>query len=355
MKQLKIILFVISCMTMSIADAQQLNQKVSTDNQKVSTDNQKIVLVIHGGAGTILKANMTDAQEQGYREALTRSLQSGYAELQKGASAVDAVAQAILVLEDSPLFNAGKGAVFTHDGKNEMDASIMDGTSGMAGAVAGVTILKNPITAAIAVMRKSEHVMMVGAGAERFAKQQGLTIVDPSYFYTDFRWEGLQKIRKEDTTKTALDHGGKSSAIPAALRDAKFGTVGCVALDHKGQLAAGTSTGGMTNKKFGRVGDSPIIGAGTYANAQVGVSCTGWGEFYIRQVAAYDVAALMAYKGYTVAEASAEVIRKIGVAGGDGGMIALDNQGQVAMPFNTEGMYRGTVNAAGEIKIEIYK
>ncbi len=249
---------------------------------------EKFVLAIHGGAGTILKKNMTASMEQAYRIVLEQALRMGYQKLQEGKSSLEAVESAIHVMEDSPLFNAGKGAVFTHDGHNELDASIMEGKSLAAGAGAGVTTIRNPISAAKAVMEKSEHVMMVGKGAEEFAKQVGLTIVDPSYFWTEARWEALQKVSKDDSTRTQLDHDQKqSSRLGIINKDAKFGTVGCVALDKAGNLAAGTSTGGMTNKKFGRVGDSPIIGAGTYANNNTcAVSCTGWGEYYIRTVAA---------------------------------------------------------------------
>lgn len=315
----------------------------------------KVILVIHGGAGTILKSKMTPEKEQAYTSALRASLQAGYDILKTGGSSEKAVEAAIHVMEDSPLFNAGKGAVFTHEGTNELDASIMKGKDGAAGAVAGVTTIKNPITAAIAVMEDSPHVMMVGQGAERFAKEQGIAQVDPSYFYTQERWDALQRILKEDSKAIELDHSDKQSITKPEWKDDKFGTVGCVALDSKGDISAGTSTGGMTNKKFGRVGDSPVVGAGTYANKQVGVSCTGWGEYFIRNVAAYDVAALMEYKSLSALEASKEVIRKIGDMGGDGGMIVLDRGGNVALPFNTAGMYRGYITESGEIKVEIYK
>ena len=318
---------------------------------------QKYVLVIHGGAGTILKKNMTPEKEAAYTKALTSALQAGYDVIKSGGKSLDAVEAAIHVLEDCPLFNAGKGAVFTHDGRNEMDASIMDGKTLSAGAVAGVTTIKNPISAAKAVMEKSQHVMMVGPGAERFAKEAGLTIVDTSYFWTKERWEGLQKAIKEDSVKAVLDHDGKpTSKLGTQNHDYKFGTVGCVALDKEGNLAAGTSTGGMTNKKYGRVGDSPIIGAGTYcSNETAGISATGWGEFYIRTVAAKTVSDLIEYKGLPVAQAAQLVIDKIGKLGGDGGLIALDRKGNVAMPFNTEGMYRGTVTKEGKIEVKIYK
>lgn len=316
---------------------------------------KKYVLVIHGGAGTILPGRMTPDQERDYRQALKESLLAGFKVLQDDGSSIDAVVAAINVMEDSPLFNAARGAVFTHDGRNEMDASIMNGADRAAGAVAGVTTVKNPINAARAVMEKSDHVMLSGKGAEEFAGLAGLEIVSPEYFKTESRWKALQRILKEDSTKTSLDHDEPSAPKAGKGNEDKFGTVGAVALDRSGNLAAGTSTGGMTNKKYGRIGDSPIIGAGTYANEQVGISSTGWGEFYIRSVAAYDVAALMEYKGLKLGEASRIVIEKIGKMGGDGGMIALDAQGRVAMPFNTAGMYRGTITEDGEIDIQFYR
>lgn len=316
----------------------------------------KYVLVMHGGAGTILKKNMTPEKEVAYRETMTKALQTGYDALKSGKSSLDAVEVAIHVLEDSPLFNAGKGAVFTHEGKNELDAAIMDGKSLKAGAIAGVTVIRNPISAARAVMEKSEHVMMAGKGAEDFAKQAGLTLVDPSYFYTEERWKGLQQALKQDSMKTVLDHDKKAQRLGTLNPDFKFGTVGAVALDKAGNLAAGTSTGGMTNKRFNRIGDAPIIGAGTYANnATAGISGTGWGEFYIRTVLAHDLSAMMEYQKLSVQEASKRVIAKMGKLGGDGGLIALDKNGQVAMEFNTAGMYRGTVTEDGKITVDIYK
>lgn len=318
---------------------------------------EKYVMVIHGGAGTILKKNMTPEKEAAYIAALTEALQAGYDKIKLGKTSLDAVEAAIHTMEDSPLFNAGKGAVFTHDGKNEMDAAIMDGKTLMAGSVAGVTTIRNPISAARAVMEKSEHVMMVGKGAEVFAKQAGLTIVDPSYFYTKERWDGLQKALTEDSVKAVLDHSEKKSMKLGTInKDYKFGTVGAVAFDQRGNLAAGTSTGGMTNKKYGRVGDAPIIGAGTYANnLTAGISCTGWGEFFIRTVVGHDISALMEYKNLSVAEAAQTVLDKMQKLGGDGGLIALDAKGNVTMPFNTAGMYRGTVTSEGKIKVQIYK
>lgn len=327
------------------------SQKESGKNTK--SQDKKYVLLIHGGAGTILKTQMTPEKELAYKAALTRALETGYTALKEGRSGLDAVELAIHILEDSPLFNAGKGAVFTHDGKNEMDAAIMDGKTMMAGAVAGVTVIKNPISAARAVMERSEHVMMIGPGAEQFAKQAGIEIVDPSYFYTKERWDGLQKAIKGDTVPT---RNPKKAKLGTINNDHKFGTVGCVALDHNGNLAAGTSTGGMTNKKYGRVGDAPIIGAGTYANDQtVAISCTGWGEYYIRNVVAHDISALMEYKGLTVAEATKAVLDKVAKMGGNGGLIALDKNGNMSMPFNTTGMYRGSVTADGKIEVLIYK
>jgi beta-aspartyl-peptidase (threonine type) len=320
------------------------------------TQEPKYVMVIHGGAGTLTRKNMSTEKEAAYRAALKLALQTGYDAIQSGKSSLDAVEATIHTLEDNPLFNAGKGAVFTHDGRNEMDAAIMDGKSMKAGSVAGVTVIRNPISAARAVMEKSEHVMMAGPGAEAFAKQAGLAIVDPSYFYTKERWDGLQRALKEDSVKAVLDHGSKKTLLGTLNRDNKFGTVGAVALDHAGNLAAGTSTGGMTNKKYGRIGDAPIIGAGTYANnATAGISCTGWGEFYIRNVVAYDISAMMEYKQMKLAEAAKAAIGKVGKMGGDGGLIALDAQGHVSMPFNTEGMYRGTVTEDGKIEVFIFK
>lgn len=341
-------------LTAAIIGACSQTQSSTTSSNESET---KYVMVIHGGAGTILKSTMTPEKEAAYTAALTKALETGYAAIKEGKSSLDAVEATIHILEDSPLFNAGKGAVFTNEGKNEMDAAIMDGSNLKAGSVAGVTIIRNPISAARAVMEKSEHVMMAGAGAEKFAKQAGLTIVDPAYFFTQDRWDGLQRAIKDDSTKSVLDHGNKKSYKSESQNvDNKFGTVGCVALDSKGNLAAGTSTGGMTNKKFGRIGDAPIIGSGTYANnATAAISCTGWGEFYIRSVVAHDISALMEYKGLSVAEASQIALDKMAKLGGNGGLIALDKNGKMAMPFNTAGMYRGTITADGKIEVLIYK
>jgi L-asparaginase / beta-aspartyl-peptidase len=310
---------------------------------------KKTMLVIHGGAGTITRQSMTPETEKQYREALEQALRTGHAILAKGGSSLDAVEATIRFMEDSPLFNAGKGAVFTHEGRNELDASIMDGKTKKAGSVAGITIIKNPITAARAVMEKSEHVMMVGKGAELFATKMGLEVVDPSYFWTERRWKALQKELQQEKPRAVLDFTGDD--------EKKFGTVGAVALDQAGNLAAATSTGGMTNKQFGRVGDSPIIGAGTYAdNESCAVSATGHGEFFIRWTVAYDIAALMKYRGMTVQQAGDEVIhKKLAPVKGEGGVIILDRHGNFATPFNSEGMYRGHIGTDGVAHVGIYK
>jgi beta-aspartyl-peptidase (threonine type) len=309
----------------------------------------KIMLVMHGGAGTITRASMTPEKEKAYREGLELALRTGQGVLVKGGASVDAVEAAIRVLEDNPLFNAGKGAVFTHDGKNELDASIMRGRDKAAGSVAGVTIIKNPITAARAVMEKSPHVMLSGRGAELFATKMGLEIVDPSYFWTEPRWKALQQELVKEQPHAALDH--------TVYEEKKFGTVGAVALDQRGDLAAGTSTGGTTNKQYGRIGDSPIIGAGTYAENQTcAVSATGHGEFFIRWTVASDIAALMRYKNLSVSDAANEVVmRKLKEVGGEGGVIALDAHGNFAMPFNSEGMYRGWIGSDGVPHVLIYR
>ncbi|MFI5252725.1 MAG: isoaspartyl peptidase/L-asparaginase family protein [Bacteroidota bacterium] len=309
--------------------------------------NHRTRIVIHGGAGTILKNNMTPEREKEYIDKITEVLLAGDSVLQHGGSSLDAVETTIRMMEDSPLFNAGKGAVFTHDGTNELDASIMDGDSLKAGAVASVKHIKNPISLARMVMEKSPHVMMVGDGAEKFATENGMQLVDQKYFYTKRRWDELQKtLNSKDTSKPYTD-----------TTERKHGTVGCVALDKDGNLAAGTSTGGMTNKMYGRVGDSPIIGAGTYANNKTcAVSSTGWGEYFIRSVVAYDISALMEYKGLSVSDAANTVIMdKLTKAGGTGGVIALDRNGNIAMPFNTAGMYRAYIDENGKPVVKIYK
>lgn len=321
---------------------------------------EKFVLVIHGGAGTILKSQMTAEREKAYNDALEQALRTGHDILQKGGTALDAVEASVRSMEDNPLFNAGKGAVFTNEGKNELDAAIMDGRTLTAGSVAGVTTIKNPITAARAVMEKSPHVMMTGAGAEKFAKQQGLEIVDPSYFYTEGRWKDLQRAKAEDSLKMRsgqTDTLKKTWLRQPENKDFKYGTVGAVALDRHGNLAAATSTGGMTNKKFGRVGDAPIIGSGTYANnSTVAISCTGWGEYFIRLVMAKSISDMMEFGNMPLKKAADEmVMKRLPALGGDGGLIAVDKDGNIAMPFCTAGMYRGYINHKGEKKIRIYK
>ena len=298
---------------------------------------------------------MTAELEKAYKAAMEEALIKGYEILRSGGSSLDAVEIAVKVLEDCPLYNAGRGAVFTADGRNELDASIMYGKDLSAGAIAEVTNIKNPVSAARAVMEKSEHILLVGRGAEAFAEMYGLEMVGQEYYFTKERWEALQRVREEDPTKTELDHGSGKATLKK-VKEEKFGTVGAVALDVSGHLAAATSTGGMTNKKWGRVGDSPLIGAGTYANEFCAVSCTGWGEYFIRLCVAKTVADLMEYKGYGLKKACGEVIlKKLPALGGDGGLVAVDKEGNVAMPFSTEGMYRGYVKTNGKVVVEIYK
>jgi beta-aspartyl-peptidase (threonine type) len=312
------------------------------------------VLVIHGGAGVMPREKMTPEREKQYRADLEKALRQGYQALQReGGTSLDAVEAAIKVLEDSPIFNAGKGAVFTHDGRNELDASIMDGKGMRAGSVAAVTCIKNPISAARAVMEKSEHVMLVGRGAELFATEQGLEIVDPSYFWTRERWMELERALQKEKAK-----GDRRGTQADLEKDRHYlGTVGAVALDRHGNLAAGTSTGGMTNKRYGRVGDSPIIGAGTYAeNGVCAVSGTGHGEVFIRHAVAHDIVALMKYKKLSVVDAAREVMEKLPKEdGGVGGVIALDDKGNFATPFNTEGMFRGHITRDGQVEVAIYR
>lgn len=306
----------------------------------------KIAIAIHGGAGTILRQDLTPEKEAAYLAALNHALDAGYSVLESGGTSLDAVEKAIISLENSPLFNAGKGSVFTEKGTHEMDASIMEGQHKMAGAVSLITGIKNPISLARLVMEKSEHVFMAGEGALEFAKMHQCPTESPEYFYDEFRYLQWQSVKGSDTFQ--LDH--------STLRDKKFGTVGAVAVDVHGNIAAGTSTGGMTNKKFGRVGDSPMIGAGTYANnATCGVSCTGSGEFFIRGVVAYDVSCLMEYKGLSLQEACDTVVKdRLLQIEGDGGLIAVDATGNLAFSFNTEGMYRGK-KTQEETFVGIYK
>jgi len=314
----------------------------------------KIAIAIHGGAGTIRRGDLTPELEAEYRAALEQALRAGYAVLEAGGTSLDAVVAAIMVMEDSPLFNAGKGAVFTNAGTNELDAAIMDGSNLAAGAVAGVKRVKNPITLARAVMEKSPHVMMIGEGAEAFAAEQGIEMVDPSYFFTERRWEQLQRAKAQEASTSAAPTGARP---PLGPDDLKFGTVGAVALDRAGNLAAGTSTGGMTNKRWGRVGDVPIIGAGTYAdNESCAVSATGHGEYFIRNVVAHDICSIVRYTGASLAEAADRVVmQKLVERGGEGGVIAIDRAGNVVMTFNSEGMYRGAIDTQGNMTIGIYR
>lgn len=341
--------------------------------QLQSPQNPKLGFMIHGGVGVISRGALTHEREKAYRAKLEEAVLAGYKALQNGKTGLDAVQAAINLMEDSPLFNAGKGAVFTADGKNELDAAVMDGKTLKAGAVAGLRHIKNPINLARAVMENSPHVMMVGEGAERFAKEQKIELVDEKYFFTQERWDALQKIIKQEREKQ-LQNPNPGKMIPnpqpklqsltiempqAVLENPynKFGTVGAVALDKFGNLAAGTSTGGMTYKKYGRVGDAPIIGAGTYANNETcAVSATGWGEYFIRIGVARDISALMEYRALPVQEAADLVIKqKLQKLGGDGGIIAIDKFGNMAVSFNTEGMYRAYINADGKPVVEIYK
>ncbi|WP_179349132.1 isoaspartyl peptidase/L-asparaginase family protein [Winogradskyella pacifica] len=303
-------------------------------------------IAIHGGAGTLVKGMMTPELEAQYKSALQSALNEGYKLLDDGKSAVEAVEEAVKLLENSHLFNAGKGSVFTATETHEMDASIMDGKTLNAGGVSLITGIKNPVSLARDVMEKSEHVFLAGDGAMQFAKELDYKLEDASYFYDEFRHKQWLDIK--DTDGFQLDHATK--------KDSKFGTVGAVACDQDGNIAAATSTGGMTNKKWGRVGDSPMIGAGNYANNKTcAISCTGSGEFFIRGVVAYDVACLMEHKGMSVKDASSEVIHKrILEIGGDGGLIAVDTNGNIAMPFNTEGMYRGQKSSDGVDDVSIY-
>ncbi len=311
----------------------------------ITATTSRTALVIHGGAGTMSRKELTPEREAEIRAAMNKALDAGNAVLKSGGTARDAVTAVVVVLEDDPHFNAGKGAVFNHEGVNEMDASIMDGATLEAGAVAGIHTVKNPILLARAVMEHSKHVMLIGDGAEAFGKTvPGIEFVDPKYFYTPERFKQLQDAKAEE------------SAGAIKPPSAHFGTVGAVALDAHGHLAAATSTGGMTNKKWGRVGDSPIIGAGTYAIADCAVSGTGWGEYFIRLNVASDICARVAYRGDSLAKAADDVVvKRVHDLGGDGGAIAMDSHGNIAMPFNTEGMYRGWINPDGTRGVAIYR
>jgi L-asparaginase / beta-aspartyl-peptidase len=334
MRQLNFVLFIGACFILSSCGNVKNSNENRNDQKTISR--QEWAIVIHGGAGVITREKMTPEMDKEYRAALAEAMNVGKKILSDGGSSLDAVEKTIRVMEDNPLFNAGKGAVFTHDGKNELDAAIMDGSNLAAGSVAGVTDIKNPISAARRVMSSSPHVMLSGAGASQFAKEQGLEIVPPEYFFTDRRFKELREILKKE----------------------KMGTVGCCALDRKGNLAAGTSTGGMPNKKYNRIGDAPIIGAGTYANNNTcAVSATGHGEFFIRWTVAHDISALMEYKGLSLKDASELVVNdKLAKAeAGSGGVICVDKMGNVSLPFNSEGMFRGFATADGKEGIFIYK
>ena len=325
----------------------------------------KIALAVHGGAGTILRSLMTPELEAEYRGGLEDGLRAGWDMLQRGGSSLDAVEAAVVSLEDFPLFNAGRGSVFTHEGKNEMDAAIMDGHMLDAGAVAFVKNVKNPVRLARLVMEKTEHILLAGNGANEFAREMAVEFADDAYFFTEHRYEQLLKAREEGVVQ--LDHRadeielleaavGSNINPESQIRTPKpIGTVGAVACDVNGRLAAATSTGGMTNKKFGRVGDTPIIGSGNYADPVCAVSCTGHGEYFMRGVTAYDVAARMKYKDLSLEDAARETIEHLTAIQGEGGLIAVDSKGNVTLPFNCEGMYRGWVVEGGVMGTAIYR
>jgi L-asparaginase / beta-aspartyl-peptidase len=318
-------------------------------------------MVIHGGAGTITRASMTPEMEAQYHAVLEQALQTGYRILAAGGTSLDAVEATVRVMEDSPLFNAGRGAVFTSEGRNELDAAIMDGRTLQAGAVAGVMRVKNPITLARRVMEQSPHVMMAREGAEAFGREQGIEMVPESYFFTESRWNGLRRALEAEGRPVPSRPQGVAAPqgalpIPENPGDHRFGTVGAVALDRHGNLAAATSTGGMTNKRFGRIGDVPVIGGGTYAAPHCAVSATGHGEFFIRNVVAHDICARMEYRNISLDRAAHEVVmERLLQQGGDGGIIAMDAQGNHSMTFNSAGMYRGFVGADGRTTTAIYK
>ena len=304
----------------------------------------EFAFAIHGGAGTLSRTDLDADKEAAVRAALDAALDAGESVLKADGSALDAVTAALVILEDSPWFNAGHGAVFNAEGVNELDASIMDGATRRAGAIAAVHRVRNPIRLARAVMEHSPHVMLIGDGAEQFARGQGIDLVDPSYFRTDARWKQLEAARAKE----------RAGADLAPMPGTYFGTVGAVAVHRQGRLAAATSTGGMTNKRWGRVGDSPIIGAGTYADDRCAVSATGWGEFFIRAAVAHDLCARMRYAGQPIEQASREVLDAVAQLGGDGGLIAIDRDGNIALPFNTAGMYRGWIRRDGRRGVAIF-
>ena len=314
---------------------------------------QKITMAIHGGAGTILKEDMTPDLERAYLDGLREALDAGYFILASGGSAVEAVKAAVVLLEDNILFNAGRGSVFTKKGLHEMDAAIMDGRSLRAGAVAGVKNIRNPVALADEVMRNSNHVFLSGEGANEFALKQGVRLEPDEYFFSQFRYDQWKRMR--DSDNYSLDHS--TEPLEKLMKDKKFGTVGAVARDQDGNLAAATSTGGMTNKRYGRIGDTPIIGSGTYANNRTcAVSCTGHGEPFIRAVVAYDVSCLVEYKGYDIHQACEEVVlKKLPLLDGEGGLIAVDGEGNASMVFNSAGMYRAMRDSDGKYEVAIYR
>lgn len=351
---MKKFLFIISMVCISFSCNNSIDRESA---EKIASEKQsEFAIIIHGGAGTILRGNLSMKKEKAYRDKLEEAIRTGYIILKNGGTSQLAVVKTIQVMEASPLFNAGKGAVFTHEETNELDASFMDGETLNAGAVAGVKNVKSPIELAVKIMTDSEHVMLSGEGASIFAKEKGLEMVDPAYFYTERRFKSLQRIKNK--VKTELDSDDKKAAFyDTDIKNAKFGTVGCVALDKNGNIAAGTSTGGMTNKRWGRIGDAPIIGSGTYANNKTcGVSSTGWGEYFIRSQVAYDISAQIEYQKKTLKEATKDVIQnKLTKLGGTGGVVALDKNGNMSFEFNTAGMYRASMNDAGELVLKIYK
>jgi beta-aspartyl-peptidase (threonine type) len=370
MKNLWILLLfcVVSCDVKIDQDGDQSTVAQQSHDKQVND----FAIVIHGGAGTIRKENMTPELEQQYNDKLSEAVTAGHNILSNGGTAMDAVEASIRIMEDSPLFNSGKGAVFTHDGVNSLDASFMDGKTLNAGAVAGSTTVKNPISLARKVMTDSEHVLLSGSGADEFARflnDDSIEIVENSYFYTENRYQSLQRILERENQnqsqnqKVPVNQQRNDLSVQDLklmdpfIKDSKYGTVGCVALDKDGNIAAGTSTGGMTNKKYGRIGDSPIIGSGTYANnATCGVSSTGHGEYFIRAQVAYDISALMEYGKMTLKEATEKVIQeKLKNLGGTGGIVALDHLGTISMEFNTPGMYRASMTDKGELLVKMYK
>lgn len=351
MKRIYLSLFLCTVLVLSGCreNKKQTDTKKETTTAQEKPDQQEFAIAIHGGAGSIQKSYISDSLENAYRSKLKEAITAGHEKLKNGGSATAAVRASINIMEDSPLFNSAKGAVLTHEGKPSLDASIMDGKTLNAGAVSGVAHIKHPIDLAFDVMKNSKHVMLSGKGAEAFAQKQGFELMPESYFITQKQVKTLERLKREEASQTSVFYD------PTIQAD-KLGTVGCVALDKNGNLAAGTSTGGMANKKFGRIGDSPIIGAGTYANNKTcAVSCTGWGEYYIRGVVAYDMSALMEYAGLSVEEATEKIIHhKQPKLGGNGGVLAMDHYGNVSIDFNTPGMFRAEMDQDGTLTIGLY-